>query len=261
MIRSGETLFYFAHNNTFHRVNLDGAVESSVNLLKGGPHAILQYPLLSLDEKGGLFAAWTTQAHGKYLYWDIHWMRSPDKGRSWRRLDGTVLEPPIVADDDGPTDRVTLDDEFEVHTWLSSFTTLNGKAHFLYSAQSQPPRQHYVRYDLQTGKRELDIQPDFKGQQIALRGLDGFFAVDGSVLYCVGRDASRLACLVSHDNGSTWQDHAVSDAVTNPYSIGGCRVVSKDGYILGSFTDQIAPNTDTGGGSKVYFFRIKGGKG
>jgi len=69
----------------------------------------------------------------------------------------------------------------------------------------------------------------------------------------VGRDAgsNRLVCLVSDDNGNTWRDHAVSDVLINPYAIGGCRKVTADGWIIGSFTDQ----TPEGGG-KVYFFRI-----
>jgi len=40
-----------------------------------------------------------------------------------------------------------------------------GKAHFLYLTQSQPPRQHYVRYDLKSGKRDLDISPRFQGSR------------------------------------------------------------------------------------------------
>ena len=55
-----QQLAYFAHNNTFHLVGLDGVVRSSTNLLTGGPHAALQYPLLSLGEDGTLHAAWTT---------------------------------------------------------------------------------------------------------------------------------------------------------------------------------------------------------
>jgi hypothetical protein len=172
---------------------------------------------------------------------------------------------PVIADEGGPADRITLDDEFEFHTWLSSFLAKDGKAHFLYLAQTQPARQHYVRYDLKSARRELDLQPDFRGERLALRNLDGFFAansrVPGSTLYCVSRDAatSRIACLASDDNGATWYDYAVSDPVQNPYSIGGCREITTDGFILGSFTDQTTPTTDVGGGSKVYFFKIKSG--
>ncbi|NOS72281.1 MAG: hypothetical protein HOP33_20445 [Verrucomicrobia bacterium] len=86
---------------------------------------------------------------------------------------------------------------------------------------------------------------------------DGFFATPArephSPLYCVGQDAAsnRLVCLESEDNGETWRDHAVSEAVMNPYAIGGRREVTADGWIIGSFTDQ----TPEGGG-KVYFFCI-----
>ena len=255
-------LCYFAHNNIFHLVGLDGVVRLSTNLLMAGKGAVLQYPLLCLDTENRLHAAWTSQKHGVYLYWDIHYLHSPDGGIAWRTMAGTPVALPVVADEGGPADRITLDDEFEVHTWLSSFLVKDGKAHFLYLAQANPPRQHYVRYDLKTARRDLDIHPEFKGQQLSLRGLDGFFAnhqsASDSALYCIGRDASRnrLVCLASNDQGTTWRDYAASEVVSNPYSIGGYRQVTADGWIIGSFTDQISP-----GPSKVYFFRIRAGLG
>ena len=252
---------YLAHNGRFYRLTLDGKVESSTLLLRSGKHAVLQYPLTFLSDDGRLHVAWTTQKHGVYLYWDIHYICSPDGGRSWQTMSGRRLTPPIVADDTGPTNRITLDDEFESHTWLSSFCVVGDKAHFLYLAQTKPARQHYVRYDLRSGRRDIDRQPVFRGDTIRLQGLDGFFVVDRKhpgTIYCVGRDAEqpRIACLVSRDNGQTWHDVGVSEPVSNPYSIGGFRYVTDDRQIIGSFTDQIAPTTDPGGGSKVFFFSI-----
>jgi hypothetical protein len=260
--RARKQLAYFAHNNTFHLVDLQGAVRWSTNLLCAGRNAVLQYPLLCLGASGTLHAAWTTQKHNVYLYWDIHCLQSPDGGRAWKTLGSTPVTPPVVADDGGPAGRITLDDEFEVHTWLSSFLVKEGKAHFLYLAQSQPPRQHYVRYDVASGKREADLHPVFKGQQLALSGLDGFFATradsPGATLYCVSRDAkeARLVCLASDDNGRTWRDHAASAPVANPYAIGGCREVTAEGQVIGSFTDQVPAAGDRPAGAKVYFFRI-----
>jgi hypothetical protein len=259
-------LCYFAHNNTFHRIALDGTVLCSTNLLRAGQSAILQYPLLNLDSAGILHAAWTTQKHGVYLYWDIHYLQSPDGGATWRTMNGTPVSLPVIADEGGPADRITLDDEFEAHTWLESFFVRDGRGHFLYLAQTQPPRQHYVRYDLAKARRELDLQPEFKGQNLSLRNLDGFFATRAAeangTIYAVSRDANanRVACLASDDNGSTWRDYAASPLITNPYSIGGSREITRDGWIIGSFTEQIAPTTDSGGGSKVHFFRIRAGQ-
>ena len=258
-------LAYFAHNNTFHLVGLDGEVRGSFDLVAAGKSAVLQYPLVYSGDDGTLHAAWTSQKHGVYLYWDIHYLQSADGGRAWRRMNGTAVQLPVIADEGGPADRITLDDEFEVHTWLSSFLVKDGKAHFLYLAQSKPPRQHYVRYDLQSGRRELDRQPVFRGEHLSLRGLDGFFATRrasaGATLYCVGRDADqpRLVCLASDDNGATWHDYAVSEPVKSPYAIGGCREETADGWGIGSFTDQQAPTTDPGGGSKVYFLKFRAG--
>jgi hypothetical protein len=261
--RARGQIYYFAHNNSFHRVALDGTVLSSTTLLAAGQSAVLQYPLLYLDVGGTLHGAWTTQKHGVYLYWDIHYLQSPDGGNSWRTMNGTPVSVPAIADESGPADRVSLDDEFEVHTWLESFLVRGGKAHFLYLAQANPPRQHYVRYDMAAARRELDVQPEFKGQTLSLLNLDGFFATRAAepngTIYCISRDAnaSRLACLASDDNGSSWRDHAVSLPVTSIYSIGGCREVTDDGWIIGSFTEQINSALDSGGGSKVHFFRIR----
>jgi Neuraminidase (sialidase) len=185
-------------------------------------------------------------------------MLSRDGGETWQKLDGMPLELPVVADQHGPTDRITLEDEYEVHTWLSNFLVKDGKLHFVYLAQSQPSREHYVRYDLKTAQRDLDLWPDFKGEQISLRGLDGFFASRASQpdapLYCVLADQGRLACLASDDNGATWYDYAVSEKTFTLYAIGGCREITADGYIIGSFTD-----TSPGSDPRVYFFKIRAG--
>ena len=47
-----------------------------------------------------------------------------------------------------------------------------------------------------------------------------------------------------------------SEDTYNVYSLGGFREVSKDGYILGTFTDQSGSNASTVPKSKVYFIRI-----
>ncbi len=256
-------IYFFAHNNTFHRIGLDGLVKSSTKLIRPGQNAILQCPLLYLDSRGTLHAGWTTQRHGVYLYWDIHYLKSVDGGEQWQAMTSSKVQLPVVADESGEATRITLDDEFSAHTWLESFFVRDAKAHFLYLAQTQPPRQHYVRYDLSTGQREIDIQPTFGGQGLALQSLDGFFATrsrePNATIFVVSRDAmqNRLACLASEDNGNTWRDHAVGPSVTNPYSIGGCREVTSDGWIIGSFTDQVAPTNESKGKSKVYFFRIR----
>jgi hypothetical protein len=252
---------YFSHSGTFHRVGFDGVERSRVTLLQRGRNAVQQYPLLHLAPDGALHAAWTTEQNGVYLYRAIHYLQSRDGGASWRTMGGAPIISPIAADESGPADRITLDDEFDVHTWLSSFLIKDGKAHFLYLAQSTPPKQHYVRYDLKTSRRELDLQPEFKGRTLAIRGLDGFFASRAddpkSTLYCVAHDerAPRLVCLASDDNGATWRDHAVSSGkFRQVYAIGGCREVTSDGWIIGSFTDVIGKGREAVG--RVHFFRI-----
>jgi len=195
-----EQLYFFAHNNSFHVVSLDGVVRKSYQLLRSGPSAVLQYPLLGLDRDGTLHAAWTTQKHGQYMYWDIHHTLSPDAGESWRNPDGAPLTRPVISDHTGGALRVTLDDEYDSHTWLSSFLVKGGKVHFTYLAQTKPPRQHYVRYDITSGNRDQHRQPEFRGTKIQIKGLDGFFchAIGGhrlaAVLFGSRPGADSVSC-------------------------------------------------------------------
>jgi hypothetical protein len=229
-----------------------------VTLLKAGQHALMQYPLLDLDDGGTLHLAWTTSLPDRYLYWDIHYAKSSDGGETWRKMDESPLELPIVADNSGPSDRISLDGEFDVHTWLSSFLVREGKVHFLYQAQKNPAEQLYVRYDAKTGRREHDLTPRFKGETIEINGLDGFFATSSTALYCVGHTPDgRIGCLSSKDNGRTWSDHAISGKIERLYALGGCRDVTAGGFIIGSFTDNLASSTDAGGTARVCFFRIR----
>ena len=262
-------LFYFANNRHFYTLGLNGEVLRAIQLLRPGPHARVMYPLLAMgssQRKAGspeLFAAWTTEKHGVYMYWDIHAMKSPDGGAIWRSLGGLPLTRPVLADETGPADRITLDDEFEHHSWLSSLAWKGGKLHFCYEAQTTSPRQHYVRCDATTGKRELDIQPRFGGKTVSILGLDGFFCSAGDSpedeLFYIGPDKGRVACLVTRDNGTTWHDLSISEWRGNPYSIGGCRrvvLINGKRYVIGCFTDQRGGTAITEGKSKVYFFRI-----
>lgn len=261
-----DRLYFFSHNNTFHRLRLDGTLVDSRVLLASGPNGLLQYPLMSLNPNGELHLAWTTQKHGEYMYRDIHHMISEDGGDtfvSWQASgDGvrTKLELPIIADETGPALRVTLDDEFEVHTWLASGLATAEHWHGFYQAQSNPPRQHYVRYDLKTGKKQIDRYPKVSGRRLSLSGLDGFLVHHPSHpkrLFLIGNDSGHLACLVSDDAGETWQDYARSEQSFGLYSIGGYRQMTEDGVVIGSFTDQQPPQEITDRKSKVYFFRME----
>jgi hypothetical protein len=219
-----------------------------------GENATTQYPHVYKDKDGILHHAWTTNHQEYYLYWDIHYARSTNGGRTWTTANGTPLHSPFPPDHTGKADQIILPDEFEYHTWLSNMIIKDGKAHFTYLAQVPPGwRQHYVRLDLASGEFDKRIYPIFKGDNISVNGLDGFFATGpGSTpLYYVSRaNYSHIGVIASYDNGDTWHDVAISDPIPNSiYSIGGFREVAPEG-IIGSFTSQSGVQGDP------YFFRI-----
>ncbi len=249
-------LYYFSHNsNYFGIIGLDGVIKSSYKITQPGSNAILQYPMLYLASNGDLYAAWTTSNPVSGMYRDIHYMRSKDGGLSWETKKGTKLTAPIIADDSGPTDRITLNDEFDVYTWLSTFVIKNNKAHFVYWAQMTPSRQHYMRFDLTTGEREIDMQ-NWKGDSTAILNLDGFCATKksdpNSYLYCASRSIdNRIAIIYSSDNGASWHDLAKTAVIPgNPHQIGGAREISADGYMSGTYSEI------NSGVASVKFFRV-----
>lgn len=250
-------LYFFSATGTFTVIDLSGQIKNQFQLVTfSGTFADLQYPYLYLDKQGYLYAAWTSQKKAEYLYWDIHFIVSKDSGVSWQKSNQTPLTVPVLPDNSGPTDRITLDDEFNVHTWLSNMLIKNNKAHFFYAAQTTPNwREHYVQYDLSTGTQYKNIYPEWKADTISIRTFDGFFVTNkddpNSPLFAIGKSTDgRLVAIVSYDNGNTWHDYAASSfSDQNLYSIGGFREITPDGYIIGSYTDQRTQND-------VRFFKV-----
>ncbi len=250
-------LFLFNHYGKLFIVNATtGKLIRSRQVVEfSGENATTQYPHVFIDGKHLLHHAWTTSHKEQYLYWDIHYINSPNGGNTWHRADGTRLSTPIKPDHSGRADQIILPDEFEYHTWLSNMIVKDGKAHFAYLAQTPNSRQHYVRIDLLTGQIDHRIQPDWGGETISIRGLDGFFVTGpgSSLLYYVGRaNNSQIGVIFSDDNGETWHDHAISPTVPNAiYSIGGFREITSDDHIIGSFTSQYGSRGDP------YFFKVR----
>lgn len=261
-----QRVYFFAQNGTFHVTGMDGRVLKTTSLLVAGPKAVTQYPHLTLGSDGTLYAAWTTNDLTAVLYRSIQAMKSADGGETWATLDGQPLTAPIVSDDSGPTTRISYDDELDVHSWLSSFLFKRGKLHFVYWAKTSPQRQRYLRYDGASGQKELDIEPIFAHRTPVEPNDSGVLitnqAKPESPLYFVSTidDRKRLACLVSHDNGTTWRPFAISERVSphRIYSIGGARNLTSEGEIVGTFTDvaETAKVYTEANSGTVYFFRI-----
>lgn len=236
-------LYYFTLPGTFTVLGLDGTIKKQYQLTRNGPNAGMHYPYLYLDENNYLYAAWTTSPEGS-TYRSIHFIRSKDGGNTWEKPNGQALTAPIIADESGPTDRITLDDEYNSNPWLSTFIVKAGKVHFMYYARAPLNRQHYVRYDLTVGTKDIDIYP-FKGETITFAGLDGYCVTNrvstDTRIYCINRNFGPyvVGVLKSSDNGTTWHDFVLAPTNTvEIYSLGGSPQITGDGYIIGSYTES-----------------------
>jgi len=244
-----EQLYFFSDSNKFFRVRLsDLAILAEYQLTQDGTNANMYFPYLYLDDYGHLYLAWTTvyldyEIHHEPPYWSIHFMRSLDGGVTWMKPNGQTLPPPIIADDTGPTDEITLADEHDVNTWLSTFIVKGDKAHFVYQADPPLNRPHYVRYDLATAQIDRNVVP-FEGDGVPIANLDGVCSTRRSIkeIFCVSKTNgnninSRIVVLKSEDNGLTWRKHALGP-ISLTFALGGSPQVTDDGYIIGSYTES-----------------------
>ena len=210
-----------------------------------------------------IYVAWTNEEYdpptdSEKVYWSIHVVKSLDGGLTWQKLDGTKLTLPIVADDGGPADEVTLPSERAGYTsWLWSFAAKKGKLHFGYVVYEPPDTMQYcsyVRLNANTGAEEKRTAP-WSGNSTTLHSNDGFVAVDPSnpqIQYWTSTTSkNQLATLTTDDGGNTWRDYAKQDTAfsNHLYAKGGCREVTSDGYIIGTFTLSSSP-------AKIYFFKV-----
>lgn len=265
------TVEQFRHKN-FLVLSPEGDVVRAVSLTQGGdavPSGV-QYPMLA-NFGYDLFLAWTTddsEPGSAPHYRTIHIIKTDDAGNTFKKLDGTVLSSapntPIIADETGPTDRITRDDEVAPNTWLSGLAATNYKVHAMYNAYSTdlPSRQHYVRLDAQSGTRITDIQPTWclETRCILNTYIGGGFSIDlrnrwdSSTLYAVSGESGVSKPLVfkSTDDGKTWSLYATSNTSFPPdiYTIGTSRTVASDGSVIGAFVQQ------NGTMGKIIFFRI-----
>jgi hypothetical protein len=243
-----------------------GSVQISSPVVTQGSHGFLMYPLLRLDEHSNLFFAWTTQALpaiSPYLYWDIHFMISGDQGRTWTTSAGQALATPVIVDGDGPTDRVTLPDETGTHPWLSSFLPKDGMVYFSYKASQKVLRKHARRFDVRTGRFDVDEFPVFRGNTLSVDGQGGFFLTrrdaPGSLIYFIGESLKdrRVVVLASDDAGVTWFDYAMTRRqFTSPYSVSGGREIGSSGNLYAVFTD-LRTKDESQDADDVWFMSVK----
>jgi hypothetical protein len=269
----GRDVFYYiatsygpGHSARMATISTSGAVQVTAPVVTQGSHGFLMYPLLRLDEHSNLYFAWTTQALpaiNPYLYWDIHFMVSHDQGRSWTSTTGKSLTTPVVADGDGPADRVTLPDETGTHPWLSSFLPKDGMVYFSYKASQEVLRKHARRFNLPAGRFDVDEFPAFRGNALSVDGQGGFFLTrrnaSGSLIYFVGESLKdeRVVILASDDAGVTWFDYAVTPRrFTSLYSVSGARDIGPSGNLYALFTD-LQTKDESLNANDVWFMQVK----
>lgn len=226
------------------------------------PHATAQYPQLGLDDAGNIhFAMTTSNLTDTHVYRNIlhvfasplpngqlMWSRIPRPGESGAQ----GVPTPIQPDENG--DALEINDSDErgqpsvVSVHLSNFMPKGNMVHFFYTVvrEGVPDwRTHYKRINRWTGAVEVDLDGDttpIAGESIVLRPYGGFFSTDSIVdpntpLYLTSgeRDRGQIGVLVSHDNGSTWGDYAVTDVGPMSWSnISGSQY--SNGRILAAFT-------------------------
>ncbi|HUD20013.1 MAG TPA: dockerin type I domain-containing protein [Patescibacteria group bacterium] len=274
---SRHQIYYAKHNPMFmFTIGLDGTVKRKTLINTDGV-AFANYPQFTMDEHNNLYLAWVTNKGSNANYRSIHVIKSLDGGVTWRKLDGTTLTLPVVADETGPTDMLIFHSELTGSSWLSSFIVKNNKIHFVYNTWDlnngtwiRGP-QYYARYDLTTGQRDKFIEGTWKGETLAISNSSAVCATDRadtqSPIYCTSADKDRrMVTLVSYDNGDSWHDFAVSapfppdpqfpalnnDNYENIYSIGGYRSITSDGMIIGTFTELSGVLHD----ARIHFFKI-----
>ena len=260
-------LYYAAYvgpETRFVTLDTNGRVVSNYQLTGGERHALPSYPRMTMSD-GVLYMAWSTDFIDSAVddavknYYSIHAIRSGDGGVTWQSLSGIPLVPPFVGDHSGSTSEITHAAERPCSTWLGAFAVLRRKAHFIYKNDGNngdlpcrlPATMRYQRFDAVTGVRETDVS-DFAPAKVVFDSRDGFIAVSPGEgrLFFSGRTLSgQLAIVSSADDGTTWARQSLSEGLRdNIYALGGQRVVTPDGQVIGSFTHDGNP-------AAVRFFR------
>ena len=237
------------------------------------------YPNLLVDAAGVLHFGETTADGGNHIpYESIRHLQSADGGATWQTMGGTPVTAPTTPEPTGPSDMINLPDEITPWaTWLSATHVKGGKVHFAYRTVNPwdpayfgnptpiMERQHYMRFNGSTGVREIDSWSDWGrwgGTNISVAAVDGLLASDpndpSGPIYFVGLSSSGvLSAIISHDNGSSWNDYASATTqsalgLSSIYSVGGCRTLAPDGKVIGSLSAM------RGGVRRTYFYSIRG---
>jgi len=226
------------------------------------PYSCAQYPQLALDNRGNIhFATTTSNLSDTHVYRNIlHvFARTLPNGKlAWKRIPrpdesgAQEVITPIRPDEKGEALEINDCDErgtpgvVSVH--LTNFISKEDFVHFFYTVvrEGTPEwRTHYKRINRLTGAVDVDMDGDtapIAGQTIVLKPYGGFFSTasladPATPLYLTSgeQDRGQIGVLVSHDNGVTWLDYAITNHGPMTWSnITGARY--SDGRIMVAFS-------------------------
>lgn len=206
-------LYYFIGRGAMIIFNKSGSVLTPyTTILATGTNAHCMYLSATLDNSGNLYVAWTTQKLlGPIIYYDIHWMKSTNSGVSFTKADGTPIVLPVVDDDTGPTDAISLPAEAGGNVWLSSWTFVNDRLHAAYWVDGVC--QKYARINPSIGAQEQNysihnsVSPNVDGGFIRIKS--GTLGSPTDLYFLTTTNGRTDPTLYkTTDNGDSWSIYA-----------------------------------------------------
>lgn len=228
---------YYYVSNKMHIIEMStGTLLNQTTILQTGTYEV-EYPFLSIDSNSGdLYMLWVTAASGSLGdYKTINTMVSRDLALTWENYDGTPLTTPIVCDNTGPTQLLSLIGELLTNKFCSGFVYANERIHVTYWLNDVSVCQRYLRVNPTTGVVEITTDLIFSGSpNPAIYDLvdgclirsepDGTFA-SPQPIYAFGAISPNLISIETADNGATWiNENTIENTLGyRIYSIGGYR--------------------------------------
>lgn len=223
---ANDRIYYYVRN-VFTVLQMDGTELDQVTLLQPGTTAGAEYPFFILHPTNGdLYFGWVTavpDSNGDYK--TIQLMCSRDLAVTWENLDGSSVGTlPIISDDTGPTQLLTLVGEISTNKFISGFTFANERLHIKYFLDDPTVFERYLRINPASGIVEITTDLIWPAGGVGGTGYtydlyDGAFVkseTDGTAasphpIYAFGTVQPKFQSIQTNDNGVTWTNFKECD--------------------------------------------------